>query len=354
MEKVERVYRALGLEEPDKVPKGELQIHDELVSAIIGEPVKDWFKAHVKVRKMLKMDLVNLGLEGGPKTEIVGRTKDGYPIYRDCFGNEWVDSGKTRTYIRHCLSCPEDFRDFKMPEASLYNAENVRLWSSRTDFCVFAQVGGAFDLVYPLMGLTGYFRALYQYPNLLKKVVEEVYRFELEVIKLFAENGAHVILIGDDLAYDKGPFIPPRFMREFVFPYLAGEVSLIHKLGLPAVLHSDGNVTMLMEDIVKMGFDGLQSLQPNAGVDIVAIKKIWGDRICLMGNLDLDYLLTLGNPREVEAEVKRLISEVAPGGGFILSTTNVLTRYVPPENALAMYLTAEKYGKYPIRAENRS
>jgi uroporphyrinogen decarboxylase len=143
-------------------------------------------------------------------------------------------------------------------------------------------------------------------------------------------------------------------MMEFVFPYLAGEVSLIHKLGLPAVLHSDGNVTMLMEDIVKNGFDGLQSLQPNASVDIVAIKKIWGDRICLMGNLDLDYLLTLGNPREVEAEVKRLISEVAPGGGFILSTTNVLTRYVPPENALAMYLTAEKYGKYPIRAENRS
>ncbi|MBS7634071.1 hypothetical protein KEJ34_01015 [Candidatus Bathyarchaeota archaeon] len=115
---------------------------------------------------------------------------------------------------------------------------------------------------------------------------------------------------------------------------------MIHTLGLPAVLHSDGNVTPLMEDIVKMGFDGLQSLQPNA--DIVAVKRAWGDRICLMGNLDLDYLLTLGTPREVEAEVKKLISSVAPGGGFILSTTNVLTRYVPPENALTIYLTAEK------------
>jgi uroporphyrinogen decarboxylase len=351
MEKIERIYRALSLEEPDKVPKGELQIHDELVSAMINEPVKDWFKAHVKVRKILKMDLVNLGLEGGPETKIIGKTKDGYPIYRDYLGNEWVDSGKTRTYIRHCLTSPEDFRNFKMPEISLYNAENIKLWSSKTDFCVFAQVGGAFDSVYPLMGLTRYIRALYQYPNLLKRVVEEVYRFELEVIKLFAEAGAHVILIGDDLAYDKGPFIPPKFMREFIFPYLAGEVSLIHKLGLPAVLHSDGNVTPLMEDIVKIGFDGLQSLQPNAGVDIVDIKRVWGGRICLMGNLDLDYLLTLGTSREVEVEVKRLISEVAPGGGFILSTTNVLTRYVPPENALTMYLTAEKCGKYPMRTK---
>ncbi|MEM2930150.1 MAG: uroporphyrinogen decarboxylase family protein, partial [Thermoproteota archaeon] len=62
----------------------------------------------------------------------------------------------------------------------------------------------------------------------------------------------------------------------------------------------------------------------------------------------LDSLLTLGNPEEVEAEVKRLVREVAPGGGYILSTTNVLTRYVPPENALAMYRAAEKYGRYPI------
>ncbi|MEM1570446.1 MAG: uroporphyrinogen decarboxylase family protein, partial [Candidatus Bathyarchaeia archaeon] len=91
------------------------------------------------------------------------------------------------------------------------------------------------------------------------------------------------------------------------------------------------------------------SLQPNAGVDIVSIKMKWGDRICLMGNLDLDYLLPLGASEEVKAEVKRLIREIAPGGGYILSTTNVLTRYVPPENALTMYIVAEKYGRYPVK-----
>ncbi|MEM1581267.1 MAG: uroporphyrinogen decarboxylase family protein [Candidatus Bathyarchaeia archaeon] len=351
MDKVDRVYKALSIEEPDKLPKGELQIHDELVCALLGEQISDDFTAHVKVREILNMDLVNVGLNGGPKIEIVGSTLGGYMIFRDYFGNEWIESGKTRAYIKHALTSPEEFRDFRMPDISLYDVSRVEEWSKKTDFCVFAQVGGAFDSVYPLMGLTNYVKALYHYPNLLRMVIEEVNKFELEAIKLFADSGAHVILVGDDLAYDKGPFISLKHLKDFVFPYLAKEVALIHKRGLPAIFHCDGNVTPLIKDIVDAGFDGLHSLQPNAGVDIMSVKMEWGDRICLMGNLDLDHLLTLGSQAEIVSEVKRLIKEIAPGGGYILSTTNVLTRYVPPENALIMYKTAEKYGKYPMPYE---
>lgn len=348
MDKVERVYRALKIEEPDKVPKGELGIHDELVSELLGEPIWNSFEAHVKVRRLLNMDLVNVGLDGGPKVEVIGTTREGYPIYRNWLGVEWVVSGKTQRYLKHAFSTVEDMEQFHMPDVSLFNASRVRKWAEETDFCVFAQVGGVFDSIYPYMGLTNYVKALYLYPNALRHVVEEVYRFNLEVIKMFAEAGAHVILVGDDLAYDNGPFIPPSLLRKHVLPYLAGEAEAAHKLNLPVILHSDGNVTLLIEDIVKAGFDGLHSLQPSSGVNIVEVKKQWGNQLCLMGNVDLDYLLTLGRPEDVETEVKRLMREVAPGGGYILSTTNVLTRYVPAENALAMYRAAEKYGRYPI------
>ncbi|NHW00040.1 MAG: hypothetical protein HA496_10450 [Thaumarchaeota archaeon] len=348
MDKVERVYRALNIEEADKVPKGELGIHDELVSALLDEPVGSSFEAQVKVRRLLNMDLVNLGLEGGPKVELVGVTKEGYPIYRNWLGVEWVESGKTRRYLKHALSSVEDMENFCMPSINLFNTSSIRRWVGQTDFCVFAQVGGVFDSIYPYMGLTNYVKALYLCPNALKHVIEEVYRFNLEVIKMFAEAGAHVILVGDDLAYDNGPFVPPSLLRKYVFPYLTGEAEAAHRFNLPVILHSDGNITLLMEDIVKAGFDGLHSLQPSAGVNIVEIKKHWGSRLCLMGNVDLDTLLPFGKPEDIEAEVKRLMREVAPGGGYILSTTNVLTRYVPPENALAMYRAAEKYGRYPI------
>jgi len=349
LDKVERVYRALNIEEADKVPKGELGIHDELVSVLLGEPIRDSFEAHVRVRRLLNMDLVNLGLEGGPKVELIGVTKEEYPIYRNWLGAEWVESGKTQRYLKHALCTVEDMEQFCMPDISLFNASSIRKWVEQTDFCVFAQVGGVFDSIYPYMGLTNYVKALYLYPNALRHVIEEVYEFNLEVIRMFSEAGAHVILVGDDLAYDNGPFISPSLLRKHVLPYLAGEAEAAHKHNLPVMLHSDGNIMLLMEDIVKAGFNGLHSLQPSAGVNIVEIKKRWGNRLCLMGNIDLDYLLPFGKPEDVEAQVKRLIREVAPGGGYILSTTNVLTRYVPPENALAMYRAAEKYGRYPIK-----
>jgi uroporphyrinogen decarboxylase len=348
LNRVERVYRALNIEEADKVPKGELGIHDELVSALLGEPVGNSFEAHVRVRRLLNIDLVNLGLDDGPKVELIGMTKEGYPIYRNWLWVEWVESGKTRRYLKHAPSTVEYMEHFCMPSVNLFNTSSIRRWVEQTDFCVFAQVGGVFDSIYPYMGLTNYVKALYLRPNALRHVIEEVYRFNLEVIKMFAEAGAHVILVGDDLAYDNGPFIPPSLLRKYVLPYLAGEAEAAHRLNLPVILHSDGNIRLLMEDIVKAGFDGLHSLQPSSGVDIVEIKKRWGERLCLMGNVDLDFLLTLGKPEDVETEVKRLMREVAPGGGYILSTTNVLTRYVPPENALAMYRAAEKYGRYPI------
>jgi len=347
---IERVYRALDLEEPDRVPRGELDIHYEMVAAILGSSISDPFEAHVKFRNLLNIDLINVvGLEGGPKVDLIGRTDKGYPMYRDWIGNEWMESGKTRQITKYGLATTDDMKCFRMPDLCLYRASNVKRWVERTDFCVFAQVGGAFDSVYPLMGLENYVKTLYRRPDALKRVAEEVYRFNLGAIRMFAEAGAHLILVGDDLAYDSGPFIPPNLMREYVFPYMASEVSEAHRLGLPSMLHSDGNVTPIIEDIVEAHFDGLHSLQPNAGVDIVAVKRRWGDRLCLMGNMDLDYLMTLGRTDEVEREVKWLMREVAPGGGYILSTANSLTRYTPPENALAMYRTAQKYGNYPIK-----
>ena len=349
LDKIERVRCALRHEEPDKVPKGELQIHDELVEALLGEPIKDSFEAHVRVRDLLHIDLMNTGLGGGPRTERVGTTSEGYAIHRDWLGNEWVESGKTRTYLKNALHTEEDLESFEMVDISLYQADSVRHWSRDTDFCVFAQVGGVFDSIYPMIGFNNYVKALYSYPGALKHVIEEVYGFNLKVIKMYAEAGAHVILVGDDLAYDSGPFIPPKLLGQYVFPYLKGEASAAHELGLPVMLHTDGNITSLMKEIVGAGFDGLQSLQPSCGVDIVKIKREWGAQLCLMGNVDLDTLLTLGRPEEVESEVKRLISQVGPGGGYILSSTNVLTRYTRPENALIMYSTAEKWGRYPIR-----
>ena len=82
-------------------------------------------------------------------------------------------------------------------------------------------------------------------------------------------------------------------------------------------------------------------------MDIRSVKREYGDRLCLLGNVDLN-LLGMGTPEEVEAEVRGLIEDVGPGGGYILSSGNSLAGYLLPENVMAMSSAGRKYGTYPI------
>ena len=85
-------------------------------------------------------------------------------------------------------------------------------------------------------------------------------------------------------------------------------------------------------------------------MDIVEVKRNWGHRICLLGNVDV-HLLATGSPRQVSQEVRRLLREVGPGGGYILSSGNSLASYCKPEKVRAMIDTLQRYGTYPIQTD---
>ncbi len=121
----------------------------------------------------------------------------------------------------------------------------------------------------------------------------------------------------------------------------------MHAAGRPLLFHTDGLVTDLIPDIVAAGVDVLHPIEPKC-VDIVAIKRAWGDRLALAGNLDLGYTLTLGSPAEVAKAVRYLVRNVAPGGGFLLGSANSVTNYVPLVNFKAMLETTIECGSYPI------
>jgi uroporphyrinogen decarboxylase len=83
-------------------------------------------------------------------------------------------------------------------------------------------------------------------------------------------------------------------------------------------------------------------------MDIVGLKQRYGGKLCLIGNIDLSYTLTLGTPREVEEEVKERLRQVAGGGGYCLGSSNSIPGYVPLANYLAMREAGLRYGWYPI------
>ncbi|RLF05265.1 MAG: hypothetical protein DRK00_04835, partial [Thermoprotei archaeon] len=188
----------------------------------------------------------------------------------------------------------------------------------------------------------------YERPELAHELAEKIVEYKARVMERAVKMGADVLLSGDDYADKHGPFLSPRTFRRFVLPYLKRVVSVAKRLGVPFIKHTDGNVWPILDMIVEAGVDALHPIEPAAGMDIGEVKRRYGDRIAVVGNVDCTIVLPLLTEREVEEVVKETIAKAAPGGGFILSSSNSIHPGVKPENFLAMVRAARRYGRYPI------
>jgi uroporphyrinogen decarboxylase len=136
----------------------------------------------------------------------------------------------------------------------------------------------------------------------------------------------------------------PEHYRRFIRPWNKKLVTAAHGRGAMVVFHSDGNIWPIMEDLVEMGFDGVNPLEPDAGMALAAVKARYGDRLCLLGNIDCGDLLCNQSEAEVETAVREAIEAAAPGGGYVLCSSNSIHPGVKPENFVAMVRSAKKYG----------
>ena len=119
-------------------------------------------------------------------------------------------------------------------------------------------------------------------------------------------------------------------------------------LGFMVIKHTDGNLWSIIDLLVDSGIDCLDPIDPVAGMDLAEVKQKYGHRIALKGNVDCAQTLTFKGVEENIAETKHCLRVAAPGGGYILSSSNSIHSAVKPENYVAMRETLERYGTYPI------
>jgi uroporphyrinogen decarboxylase len=169
------------------------------------------------------------------------------------------------------------------------------------------------------------------------------------LVRAQAKLGVDGITGGNDWAFKTGPMFSVRHLRELIAPYLKRIVDEAHRWGLPYIKHGDGDLrTHLPVLIDEVKIDGLHAIEPDANMDILALTRQYGGRVALLGNLDCD-LLVRGTPAQIEAQVRTLMREIAPGGGYVFSTSNSVLMDVPLENLYAMRNAARRYGTYPIQ-----
>lgn len=181
--------------------------------------------------------------------------------------------------------------------------------------------------------------------------MERLADLQVRISREAVRRGADCIWLANDYAFNQATFIKPKFLWDLDFHYERKIVDEVHKMGVPCVLHACGNQTKMLDLIVELGIDGLHAIQPTANNDIREIKKRYGKKLTLIGNLDISKVLPFGTPWEVDKTVKELIRDVGGDGGFILTTCNGIMEDVPVANAITMHLACEKYGHYPL---NRS
>lgn len=339
----ERLWAAIRHQPSDRVPVGETSIDGNLANRLLGAQYPldyQHFERDLAVRRLLDMDLVNMG--DWPAWPI-GTDANGYTIYRSNYGYDYIQ-GASKQIIRPALADIEDAASYRKPDISRVDASLVRRFAQQTDLFVFAQIGGPVSMLDEMFGMEDHMIYCMTNPDEILEVSEKVMEYEIEKAKLFLDAGADAIFLADDIAFNTGTLLPPALMERLVFPFYRQAVQQIKAYrDVPVFAHSDGDLNAVLGQYVEAGFDGLQSLQPSANMDLRQIKRQYGDKLCLWGNLDLNYLMSFAPPEEVQSAVREALAAAWHDGGFILSTCNTMIDSIPPENVLAMMEAAHTY-----------
>jgi len=211
-----------------------------------------------------------------------------------------------------------------------------------------ANQGPLYSGVWRLMGLEAFSYALGDEPALVAAIYEKVGKLSLKITESHAQREwVGALWLGDDIAYSESLMTSPAVFRKYALPYYRRIGEICRQYNKPLLYHSDGNVLPVIEDLIEeVGIAALHPIEPKA-MDIRQIKRDYGRRVALMGNVDVD-ILSQGTPDMVIAQTKQLLREIAPGGGYLLGSSNSVTYYVPLENYRAMLDTLYEFGSYPI------
>ncbi len=184
-------------------------------------------------------------------------------------------------------------------------------------------------------------------PEFIHEMMTEFNKVNLEIIKRLAEAGVDIVFYMDDLGLKGRSIFSIEHFKEFILPYYKQIYQACKKNGMFIIQHSCGYIDKHLPHMADAGLNGIQALEPAAGVDLAHLKETLGDKVAFLGGIDCSNILNFGTPKDVYEEVKRCVKAAGYGGGYFAGPShNILN--APWENILALRAAIEKYRKYPL------
>jgi uroporphyrinogen decarboxylase len=338
----ERVLNALRRQPTDRVPYCELFVDVSMAERLLNRPLgtqgtagtmrKYPYTAEqaIEVARFLGLDNLTYVLRAHDYAKVeVDSTGRSFP------GKGMITSESDLELIR----LPDNTRDEFYKDAE----EFIR---KRGDYACNISTRVGLSQAMLSLGVENFSLLLYDNPALIEKILDLYFDWTAVMAERVCQLGFDFFWTTDDYAFKTGMFFSPKMFRALLFERYR---RVLEKLSIPWVLHSDGNMEASVPTLIELGVAGIHPIEKGA-MDIQAVKQQYGDRVCVMGNVDL-VILGKGTPGQVDAEVKHLIRTVGPGGGYIITSGNSLASYLKPENVVAMAQAIRKYGSYPIRID---
>jgi len=196
---------------------------------------------------------------------------------------------------------------------------------------------GLFERSWNLRGFENALMDSLAEPEFYGEMLDRLMDLYLKFVDYSADLPLDGFLFGDDWGDQRGVILGPERWRKFLKPRWAKIYEAVHSHGKLVLSHSCGSVAEIIPDLIEIGLDVLESVQPEAaGMNPYELKKRWGDKITFWGGLGSQSTIPHGTPGEIHAEVGRLKQEMGKGGGYILAPAKPLQPETPTENAAAI------------------
>ena len=339
MNAYERVFSALDLEVPDRVPVFECSLAANIIDALVpGGTLEDVVDRY---------DLDAVCHREAYRYECVDAKKQ---FYRD----EWgivvrLEDNVMPTPVGHPVHSEADLDALVPPDPTdtyrlAKHEQAVKRYKRKKP--VVLGMTDAFAIPWKLRGMDNFLVDLLDNPAFAKRIIALVVDYNCRLIRRAADIGVDIIRLTDDYAFNKGPFMAPDMWVEFIQPGLRQLVEVAHGVGLKVVKHCCGNLGGLAQPIIETGVDGLHPIQPFPTQTLADFKQRFGNRVCLIGNVDCINVLTSPSREAVVEEVRRCIGEGAANGGYMLASSNAFHSGTLPQNLAPMVEAAHRFGKY--------
>ncbi|MHA1148716.1 MAG: uroporphyrinogen decarboxylase family protein [Promethearchaeota archaeon] len=275
------------------------------------------------------------------------RGKGGYELDKGIRVDSWGRIYRDNWYLWEGVFKDADtinnWTHLRLPKKSKLDRLKKFLKRCRGHFQPVMSLPGLFEKTWQSMGYFHFAKSLRKHQEFLKEVVTFFTNYLKNLVKLLQNCGASVFLIADDCAYKNRLFIPNETWRELFYEEYQEIINLIHQKNHKVIIHSDGDIMDIVHIFIELNFDAIQSLEPNAGVDIFSLFKRYPGSITFIGNLDMG-MLTFAEPIKIYKYVSKLIKMAKKTQNFlVISPTQQISSLVPPRNVKALIEAVQNF-----------